>query len=69
MKKNINFIVFLTLIFCFIIKSSYFFTTIQNLLEEKFQNLAHKNDVATVVNKNLVTTSLITKNRKKVIEI
>jgi hypothetical protein len=68
MKKNINFIVFLTLIFCFIIKSSYFFTTIQNLLEEKFQNLAHKNDVATVVNKNLVTTSLITKNRKKVIE-
>jgi hypothetical protein len=67
MKKNINFIIFSTFIFCFIIKSSYVFTTIQNLLEEKFQNLVHKNDIANVGNNSLPETNLITQNRKKVI--
>jgi hypothetical protein len=68
MKKNINFILFSTLIFYFTVNSSFVFTTIQNLLEEKFQNLVHKNEIATVVNNNLRETNLITKNRKKFIE-
>lgn len=65
MKKIMILIIYLTLIFCFIIKSNYVFTTIQNLLEERFQNLTHKNDIATVLNKNLSNTNLIIKNRKK----
>lgn len=68
MKKNINFIILLTFIFCFILKSNYVFTTIQNLLEEKFQNITHKNHIACVSHKNLPETNLIIQKRKKLIK-
>ena len=67
MKKIINLTIYLTLIFSFIIKSSYIFTSIQNILEEKFQNIEHKNHKAYVTKINLPEADLLIKNRKKFI--